>query len=67
MQIVQYVSRPGFHALSNGALAFAASQILCGTGKWSKLFTGSVLAFNLYFQQLGLNLQGQKVHHCKER
>jgi hypothetical protein len=27
------VSIPGFHALSNGALAFAVSLILCNIGK----------------------------------
>jgi hypothetical protein len=45
---------------------FAVSLILC-TGKWIKLVTETDLAFNLYFQQLGLNLQENKVHHSKER
>jgi hypothetical protein len=63
MQNVHVAYRP-FPALSNsnGALAFAISVILC-TGK----FTEAVLAFNLHFQQLGINLQGNKVHHSKER
>jgi hypothetical protein len=47
---------PEFPALSNGALVFADSLILC-TGKWTKRFTKTVLAFNFHFQQLGLNLQ----------
>jgi hypothetical protein len=40
--------RPVFHALSNGALVFGISHILC-TGKWRKHFTETVLAFNLHF------------------
>jgi hypothetical protein len=40
--------RPVFHALSNGALVFAVSIILC-KGKWVKLFTETLLAFNLTF------------------
>jgi hypothetical protein len=55
MQNVHVDPRPDFHVISNGALAFAVSQILC-TGKWIKLFTGSVLAFNLHFQHVGINL-----------
>ncbi len=45
------VSRPEFHVLSNGALVTAVSLILC-TGKWTKLFTVTVLAFNLHFQHI---------------
>jgi hypothetical protein len=30
--------------------------MLC-TGKWIKLFTETVLAFNQHFQHIGLNLQ----------
>jgi hypothetical protein len=65
MQNVHVVSRPEFHVLSNGALAFAVRLILC-TGKWIKHFTETVLAFNLHFQHIGLNLQEYKVHHSKE-
>jgi hypothetical protein len=50
MQNVNVVSRP-FHVLSNGALVFAVSLILC-TGKWIKLFTEKELEFNLYFQHI---------------
>ncbi len=57
-------SRPKFHALSNGALVFAVSLILC-TEKLIKLFTETVLAFNLHFQNIGINLQENKVHHSK--
>ncbi len=66
MQNVHAVSTPGFHALSNGALVFAVSQILC-TGKWRKLITEAVLAFNLHFQHIGLSFQENQVHHSKER
>jgi hypothetical protein len=66
MLSVHAVSSPKFHVLSNGALAFGVSLILC-TGKWIKHFTETVLAFNLHFQQLGLNLDENKVHHSKER
>jgi hypothetical protein len=38
MQNAHVVSRPKCHALSNGALIFAASSVLC-TGKWMQLFT----------------------------
>jgi hypothetical protein len=50
MQNVHVVSRLKFHALSDGATVSPASQILC-TGKWIELFTETVLAFNLHFQQ----------------
>ncbi len=69
MQNVHVVSRPEFHVLSNGALVFPVSLILC-TGKWIlKLFTETVLAFNLHFQhmELGLDLQENQMHHSKER
>jgi hypothetical protein len=48
------------------SLFFAVGLILF-TRKFYKLFTGTVLAFNLYFQQIGLNLQENQVHHSKER
>jgi hypothetical protein len=48
MQNVHVVSKPEFHALSNGALVTAVSLILC-TGKWIQHFTEAVLAFNLHF------------------
>jgi hypothetical protein len=63
---VHIASRPEFHVLSNGALASAVSRILC-TGKRIKLFTETVLAVNLHFQQLDLHLVENKVHHSKER
>ncbi len=66
MQNVHVVSRPKFYVLSNDALVLAASLILC-TGKWRKLFTETVLAFNLHFQQLGINLQKIQLCHSKER
>jgi hypothetical protein len=50
---VNVVSSPKFHVLSNGALVFALSLILC-TGKWIQLFTDIVLAFSLHFQHIGL-------------
>jgi hypothetical protein len=65
MQNVHVVSIPEFHALSNGALVFGVSHILC-TGKWRKLFTETGLAFNLHFQHIGLHLQEAQVHHLKE-
>jgi hypothetical protein len=51
MQNVHAISRPVSHVLSNGALAFAVSQILC-TVKWRKPFTKTVSAFNLHFQHM---------------
>jgi hypothetical protein len=54
MQNVHVVPRPEFHALSNGALVFADSRILC-TGKWIQVFAETVHAFNLNFQELGLH------------
>jgi hypothetical protein len=60
MQNVHVVSRPRFHALSNGALYLVVSIILCITGKWVKLVTETVLEFNLHFQHIGLNLQESK-------
>jgi hypothetical protein len=41
------------HVLSNGALVFAESLISC-TADWIKLFTGTVLALNLYFMHIRL-------------
>jgi hypothetical protein len=35
-------------------------------GKWIQLFTETVRAFNLHFQDIRLNLQENKVHHSKE-
>jgi hypothetical protein len=49
----------------NGVLGFDVSLLLC-TGKWSKLFTEALLALNLHFQHLGLNLQENQVHHSKD-
>ncbi len=46
MQNATVVSRPGFPALSNGALVSLVSLILC-TGKWRKLFTETGPAFNI--------------------
>jgi hypothetical protein len=66
MQNVHVVSRPTFYVLSNGALVFHVSLILC-TGKWIQLLTETLLAINLHFQHIGLNLQGKQIHHSKER
>jgi hypothetical protein len=65
MQNFHAVSIPEFPALSNGALVFAVSLILC-TGKWTKLFTETVVVLNLHFQHIGLKLQENKVHHSKK-
>jgi hypothetical protein len=40
--------KPKCYVLSNGALVFDVSLILC-TGKWTQLLTETVLAFNLNF------------------
>jgi hypothetical protein len=37
------------------------------TVKWIKLFSETVLAFNLHFQDIGLNLKQKQVYHSKER
>jgi hypothetical protein len=68
MQNVSVVSIPKFHVISIGALGFAVNLILC-TGKWMKLLTETVLAFNLHFQHIGLrsNLQENQVRHSKDR
>jgi hypothetical protein len=66
IQNIHVVSRLKFHVLSNCVLVFDVSLILC-TGKWIKLFTETVLAFNLHFQHIGLNIQEKQVHHSKER
>jgi hypothetical protein len=64
--------RPEFHVLSNGELLFGVSLILC-TEEWIQLFTETVLAFNLHFQHIHIgtyiefNVQGNQVHHSKER
>ncbi len=65
MQNVHVVSRPEFQVLSNGAIGLGVSLVLC-TGKWIELFTETLLAFNLHFQHIGLNLQENQVHHSKE-
>jgi hypothetical protein len=51
MQNTKVASRTKFlpNLLFNGALVFAVSLILW-TGKWIKLFTETVHAFNLNFQ-----------------
>jgi hypothetical protein len=58
--------RPKCHVLSNGAIVFAVSLILC-TRKLIKLFTETLLSFNYHFQHIGINLQENKSHHSKER
>jgi hypothetical protein len=58
MQNVSIVSRPKFHALSNGDIVCAVSLILC-TGKWIKLFTEAALPSNLHFQHSGTQLTGK--------
>ncbi len=59
MQNVHVVSRPELPVLSNGALSFAVSLILC-TGKWIQLFTETDLAFNLHFQYNKTQLTGKQ-------
>jgi hypothetical protein len=47
-----------FHVLSNGAIIFGVSLILCtGIWKMDKLVTETVLALNLHFQHIAFNLQ----------
>jgi hypothetical protein len=54
-----------YYVLSNGALDFAVSLILC-TPKYIKLFTETVLAFSLHFQHTGLSLEENQVYRSKE-
>ncbi len=56
--------RPQFHVLSNGALVFAVSLILC-TKKWVKLFAKTVIAFNSILAYR-TDLTENQVHHSKE-
>jgi hypothetical protein len=65
MQNIYVASRPKLYVLSNGALIFGVSLILY-TGKWIKLFTETVLAFNLHLTYIRLNLQENQVPHSKE-
>jgi hypothetical protein len=65
MQNNNVVSKPEFHVLSNSSLDFTASLILY-IGKWIKSLIETVLAFNLHFQHIGLNLQENQVNHLKE-
>jgi hypothetical protein len=68
MKNVDAVSRLDQHSVSNSAIAFAASLILCiGTGKWKTLFTKAVLAFKVHFQDIEVNSQVNQVQHLKER
>ncbi len=60
-------SRPKFDVISNGALVFSVPKPNILTGKWIKLFFETVLAFNLHFQHIGLNLRENQVYHSKER
>jgi hypothetical protein len=53
-KILNVASKPTFHVLSNGALAFAGSLIFC-RDKGIKLITEAMLALNLHFQPIGLN------------
>ncbi len=66
MHNVNVVYEPKFPVLSNGALVFGVSIILCA-GKWIQLFTETELAFNLHLQHIGLSLQEIQVQHSKER
>jgi hypothetical protein len=59
MQNINAASIPKFHVLSNGATVFAA-RIILFTGKWIELFTGTVLAFNLQLQHIGLTYGKRK-------
>jgi hypothetical protein len=54
------------NVLPNGPPVSAVSLILC-IGKWIKLFTETVLAYNFDFQHIGLSSQEYQVHHSKER
>jgi hypothetical protein len=65
MQNVHVVSRPKFHVLSNGALVFGVSLILCD-GKWRKHFRKTVFGFNVYFKHIRLNLQENQVRIFEE-
>jgi hypothetical protein len=65
MENAHVVSRPKAPLLSNGALAFGLTSILC-TGKRIKLFAGTELAFNLQFQHLCFKLRKNQVHRSKE-
>jgi hypothetical protein len=55
VQTVYGVSRPEFNVLSNGALVFAVSLILCA-GKWKKIIHGNrayiIPPFSAYRTQL---------------
>ncbi len=66
IQNINAISRPNFHVISNGSLICAVSLIFCA-GKLIKLFTETVLAFNMLFQHIGLNLRKTQVHHSKKR
>jgi hypothetical protein len=82
MRNVNVFSRLKFYVLSNGAIAFAVifctvclscmscivCLILCTVNsKWIKLFIETVLAFNLHFKYIGLNLQENQMHHSMVR
>jgi hypothetical protein len=56
MQNVNVVSRPKFPVLSNGAFGFSVSPILC-TGRWKKLLSETVLAFNLDYEHIEKKVQ----------
>jgi hypothetical protein len=62
---VNVTSSSEFDVISNGALGMAVSLILC-TGKCTRIFKETVLAVNLQFQHIGLNLQKNQVRHWKE-
>lgn len=57
MKNVKVVSKPKVYVTSNGAFVFAVIMILY-TGKWIRLFIGTVFTVNLHFQHIVLNLQG---------
>jgi hypothetical protein len=64
---VHVAPRSKFNVLSNGALCFAVSLIVCKI-KWIKLFTETVIPFKLQFQHIGLiSLQENQVHFSKGR
>jgi hypothetical protein len=65
MQSVNVVSRAKFHVISKGVFGLALSLILC-TGKWIELVIETLVAFNLYFQPIGLNLHENQAQHSKD-
>jgi hypothetical protein len=66
MQNVHVLSRSVFHFLSNGALFFAVSLILC-TGKIDAAIRRDCACIQPPFSANITNLQENQVHHSKDR